>query len=94
VRARLPGFERVWPPDSYPFARPRPGAAIEGELLLGVDARSLAALDRYEEEGLLYMRTAAVVDCGGKPRACHVYLPRREPRQDRAPGRHASRARA
>ncbi len=96
VSARLPGLERVSPRGSYPAAIPKRNGAVDGELLLSVDEDSLAALDRYEGEGHLYIRAAAVADCGGKPRPCQVYLPRNPlgPGATRVPAGYRQRTRA
>ena len=72
--AVLEGYERVAPAGRYPWVVPRTGAAVEGVLLLDVDAEALAALDAYEDEGTLYVRRAAVARVDGRPVACEVYV--------------------
>jgi gamma-glutamylcyclotransferase (GGCT)/AIG2-like uncharacterized protein YtfP len=74
--ATLEGFQRVEPPGDYPYITPKPGARVEGCLLDGVDAASLARFDAYEGDG--YVRTALEVtdDTGGSV-ACESYIGRR-----------------
>ncbi|HZO08828.1 MAG TPA: gamma-glutamylcyclotransferase family protein [Myxococcota bacterium] len=69
--AALPGFARSMVRDAtYPGIAPEPGARTEGTLYHGVDAASLAALDRFE--GDLYERCALGVEtaAGGRCTAC------------------------
>ena len=58
--ARLPGYQRGRARYFYIVARP--GAETTGAILLGLDARDLAALDRYEEVPDLYTREVVTVD--------------------------------
>jgi len=62
IDATLSGFERVNSPLGYPFILPRPGAIVQGVLLLNVDPASLVQLDAYEAEGDLYRRQPVVVE--------------------------------
>ena len=74
--ATLDGFERVEPPGDYSYITRRPGARVEGYLLDGVDAASLARLDAYEGDG--YIRTTLEVTVGDGARvACESYVGRR-----------------
>jgi len=77
--AQLPGHRRVWPHGRYPHLVADPSATVDGLLLDDVDARALAALDTYEDEGRLYVREQTVVSCGGQPVPCWVYRARRAP---------------
>lgn len=72
--ARLPGFERRR--GRYFYIVPRDGAETAGAILLDLDARDLAALDRYEEVPNLYTRDVVTVltEDGGQI-ACWCYLP-------------------
>jgi gamma-glutamylcyclotransferase (GGCT)/AIG2-like uncharacterized protein YtfP len=72
--ALLPDFERIEPPREYPVVRTRPGARVEGILLLDVDPISLARLDDYEEVGRLYLRQEVVVLVGSDTRRCSAYI--------------------
>ena len=72
--ARLPGYERGR--GRYFYIVARPGAETAGAILLGLDARDLAALDRYEELPDLYTREAVTVTTAGAGRiTCWCYLP-------------------
>jgi gamma-glutamylcyclotransferase (GGCT)/AIG2-like uncharacterized protein YtfP len=74
--ARLDGFARVEPPGGYPYITRRPGARVDGCLLEGVDAASLARFDAYEGDG--YLRTALEVTVADGGRiACESYVGRR-----------------
>jgi gamma-glutamylcyclotransferase (GGCT)/AIG2-like uncharacterized protein YtfP len=72
--ARLDGYERIAPPDSYPYVEPRTGGCVEGLLIDEVDPVSLRALDRYEDEGRLYVRRPAEAIVDGARVACEVYV--------------------
>jgi gamma-glutamylcyclotransferase (GGCT)/AIG2-like uncharacterized protein YtfP len=72
--ARLDGFERITPPNGYPYIVPKPGSAIEGWLIEDVDPASLARLDAYEDEGRLYLRRPAEVTASGVRVACETYV--------------------
>jgi hypothetical protein len=50
------------------------GGQVPGSVLLDVDPESLARLDRYEDEGHLYVRARVQVRCGGRRMPCHAYL--------------------
>jgi gamma-glutamylcyclotransferase (GGCT)/AIG2-like uncharacterized protein YtfP len=72
--ARLPGYERGRA--RYFYIVPHPGAETRGAILLGLDARDLSALDRYEEVPDLYTREAVTVITGGEGRiTCWCYIP-------------------
>jgi hypothetical protein len=72
--ARLPGFERKR--RRYYYIVARAGAETSGAILLGLDARDLTALDRYEELPTLYTREiVTVVTAGGGRISCWCYLP-------------------
>ena len=73
-RARLEGFARILAGHGYPTIVPQAGGRVEGVLLEGVDAASLAALDAYEDEGRLYARRPAEVLVDGERVACEVYV--------------------
>jgi gamma-glutamylcyclotransferase (GGCT)/AIG2-like uncharacterized protein YtfP len=71
--AVLAGHRRVWPTGSYPYLVVDPGSSVTGALLDGIDAKTLAALDAYEDVGNLYVRDEIVVTCGGESVRCFVY---------------------
>lgn len=72
--ARLPGFERKR--QRYYYIVARAGAETSGAILLGLDARDLSALDRYEELPTLYTREiVTVLTAGGGRISCWCYLP-------------------
>ena len=72
--ARLEGYERIAPPGGYPYVVARPGSAVDGALLESIDVASLRALDRYEDEGRLYVRRGVTVVAGGERIACETYV--------------------
>ncbi len=79
--ARLEGFARFAPAGGYPYVVPGSDAAVDGLLLDDVDAEALRRLDRYEDEGRLYVRRTVEVVVGGARLACEVYVgnPARHP---------------
>jgi gamma-glutamylcyclotransferase (GGCT)/AIG2-like uncharacterized protein YtfP len=72
--ARLDGYARIAPAGGYPYVVPCAGASVDGFLLEGVDADALRALDRYEDEGRLYVRTPVDVVAGAERVACETYV--------------------
>jgi gamma-glutamylcyclotransferase (GGCT)/AIG2-like uncharacterized protein YtfP len=84
-RGELAGHRRVWPRGSYPTVVPDPDASVVGDVLEGLDARTLAALDAYEDAGVLYVRDECVVTCAGQPVRCFVYRSPRPPAGTRPP---------
>jgi gamma-glutamylcyclotransferase (GGCT)/AIG2-like uncharacterized protein YtfP len=74
--ATLDGFARYRVRDAdYPGLVPEPGARTEGTLYRGLDADSLAALDRFE--GALYERRSLDVRTrDGGPESAQVYVVR------------------
>ena len=73
-RATLEGFARVVAAHGYPTIVPQAGGRVEGVLVEGVDAASLAALDAYEDTGRLFARRPAEVLVDGERVACEVYV--------------------
>ena len=67
-------FERVNSPLGYPFILPRPGAIVQGVLLLNVDPASLVQLDAYEAEGDLYRRQTVVVEVADRRVPAMTYV--------------------
>jgi gamma-glutamylcyclotransferase (GGCT)/AIG2-like uncharacterized protein YtfP len=58
------------------FVRPRAGSSTPGLVLLNLDARDFATLDRYEEIPVLYTREKVVVVTADGDRArCWIYRP-------------------
>jgi gamma-glutamylcyclotransferase (GGCT)/AIG2-like uncharacterized protein YtfP len=72
--ARLEGYERITSDRGYPYVIPAPGSHVEGLLLEGIDAAALRALDRYEDEGRLYLRRPVDVIVGDARVACETYV--------------------
>src|SRR5437870_840556 len=72
--ARLEGYERITSDLGHPYLVPAPGSHVDGLLLEGVDALSLRELDRYEDEGALYLRRPVEVIVEGARVACETYL--------------------
>ena len=73
-RATLEGFARVVAAHGYATIVPQAGGRVEGVLVEGVDAASLAALDAYEDAGRLYARRPAEVLVDGERVPCDVYV--------------------
>jgi gamma-glutamylcyclotransferase (GGCT)/AIG2-like uncharacterized protein YtfP len=74
LAARLPGYRRGR--TRYFYIAPSRNAETAGAILLDLDARDLAALDRYEEVPRLYTRETVTVITGGAGRiTCWCYLP-------------------
>jgi gamma-glutamylcyclotransferase (GGCT)/AIG2-like uncharacterized protein YtfP len=72
--ARLPGYKRGRA--RYFYIVPQSNVETPGAILLGLDARDLALLDRYEEFPDLYTReTITVITDGGGHITCWCYLP-------------------
>jgi gamma-glutamylcyclotransferase (GGCT)/AIG2-like uncharacterized protein YtfP len=72
LAARLVGYERISVPAyPYPYVVPRPGASVDGVLLMDLSAYDMQALDRYEEvKSGVYRREAVEVEgwgCGPRP---------------------------
>ena len=86
--ARLVGWERVATPSGYPGIVRSAHAHVDGLLVEDIDPDALAALDRYEDEGRLYLRRVVQVVSEGQPIACEAYVP---PRAARAPARRRRR---
>jgi gamma-glutamylcyclotransferase (GGCT)/AIG2-like uncharacterized protein YtfP len=89
--ATLDGFARRALPAGHPTVERRADARVDGFLVEDVDAASLAALDRYEDEGRLYRRCPVEVIVDGARVACEVYVAI-TPSPAPAPGRARRRA--
>ena len=72
--ARLAGYERIVRAGGPPYVVACPGAHVDGLLVEHIDADSLAALDRYEDEGRLYVRRRVEVLADGESLACETYV--------------------
>lgn len=72
--AELAGFERFAPLNGYPYIVPKQGRTVRGLLLHNVDEASLAILDDYEEEGVLYHRRPVEVTVGERRFPCEAYV--------------------
>ena len=68
-RATLLGYGCGVSDAGYPFITPRTGLLVEG-----LDAESLRRLDRYEDEGRLYLRRSVEVLADGGRIACDTYV--------------------
>ncbi len=73
-RAELHHYKRINPKEGYPYIIPKAGDRVRGYVLYGVDPLSLAALDRYEEEGVFYLRRPVEVEVNGKRILCQAYI--------------------
>ncbi len=73
-RARLDDHARIEPAGGYPYIVPRAGARVHGLLLEDVDDAALRALDRYEDEGRLYVRRSVEVVAGDRRVRCETYV--------------------
>ncbi len=74
--AWLLDYQRRQSRNSYPFVVPAKGRRVRGFLLRNVSAASLAALDRYECEGVLYERVPARVRTARGTESAFVYVAR------------------
>ena len=72
--AVLEGYTRIAPAGGYPYIVEEPGDRVTGSLLSGIDGATLARLDRYEDEGRLYLRRSVEVLCGQRRVACQTYV--------------------
>ena len=72
--ALLPDYTRIHPPGGYPYIVPSPGARVRGTLLSAIDDSALQALDRYEDEGRLYVRRVVEVQCDRITVPCYAYV--------------------
>lgn len=72
--ACLLDFQRFQNPRGYPYILASPGGRVDGMLLHGIDDKALQALDRYEAEGDLYLRTKVVVATDGGRCPCEAYI--------------------
>jgi gamma-glutamylcyclotransferase (GGCT)/AIG2-like uncharacterized protein YtfP len=70
----LSGYRRVLPPGGYPYVLPAHDEEVSGDVLSGIDDRALALLDRYEDEGTLYVRRREPVRCERVIVPCFVYV--------------------
>src|SRR5207253_9276713 len=73
-RATLEGFARIVAAHGYPTIVPQAGGRVEGVLVEGVDAASLAALDASEDAGRLDARRPAEGPADGERVPCEVYV--------------------
>jgi len=73
-RATLMGYGRGVSDIGYAFVAPRTGARVDGLLIEGLDGESLRRLDRYEDEGRLYLRRPVEVLADGARVACETYV--------------------
>lgn len=72
--ATLRGYRRVEPSGGYPYLVADPHGVVDGIVLDDVDAAALRRLDRYEDEGRLYVRRSVTVAAGGATVPCDVYV--------------------
>jgi gamma-glutamylcyclotransferase (GGCT)/AIG2-like uncharacterized protein YtfP len=83
--AVLDGYRKVSSLKSFPYVVPYPGSSVEGTLISGVNAQTLANLDRYEGEGNLYLRQKVTVKTAEGPREGYVYVAGPELLADKSP---------
>lgn len=72
--AILKDFKKWASPGGYPYILPDKGSRVAGLLIRGIDPESLSRLDRYEDEGRLYLRKKITVICGKKRVSGQVYV--------------------
>lgn len=72
--AVLHGYRKEMLPAGYPRIVADPAGRVQGSLLLDVDAQALAALDRYEQEGVLYRRAPVTVESCGRRLPAVAYV--------------------
>jgi len=72
--ARLEGYARRAHRGGYPTVVPWAVGCVDGLLIEDVDPASLRVLDRYEDEGRLYVRRPVEVTSGGRRIVCEAYL--------------------
>jgi gamma-glutamylcyclotransferase (GGCT)/AIG2-like uncharacterized protein YtfP len=72
--AVLEGYARITPPGAYPYIVRQAGSSVDGSVLFEIDPASLEGLDRYEDEGRLYVRTPVEARCGDERTACDTYV--------------------
>ncbi len=80
VAAELKGWRLVPLANSvsgYPEVEPSVGQSVRGYLLMGLDPKSLRALDAYEEG---YRRCRVRVQAAGRTVRAEVYVPERKGR--------------
>jgi gamma-glutamylcyclotransferase (GGCT)/AIG2-like uncharacterized protein YtfP len=72
--AVLEGYARITPRGAYPYIVRQAGSSVAGSVLFEIDPASFERLDRYEDEGRLYVRMPVEARCGDEPIACDTYL--------------------
>ena len=72
--AELTGFKRIIPTRGYPYIIPDINERIRGLLLRDLDSLTMARLDEYEEEGILYHRRSVTVRVGTNSIPSEVYV--------------------
>lgn len=72
--AVLDGYRIVTSLESFPYVVPHVGSQVEGVLVAGVTAETLARIDRYEGEGKLYLRHKVEVSTAQGPKKAFVYV--------------------
>lgn len=74
AEATLPAYEKLAPAESFPYVIPCEGAEVRGFLVAHLRPESFALLDRYEDEGRLYVRREVTVHTAEGPRRAQTYL--------------------
>ncbi len=72
--AVLAGYRKLVRSGGYPCVVPDDSAQVQGCVLYDVDAESLCAFDRYEDEGRLYRRANVIVSVGGRRQRAFAYI--------------------
>jgi gamma-glutamylcyclotransferase (GGCT)/AIG2-like uncharacterized protein YtfP len=72
--AALEGYRKFVPGGGYPCIVRDDSAQVEGFVLYDVDAASVRAFDRYEDEGRLYRRAEVVVTVAGRRQRVCAYV--------------------
>ena len=71
--AVLEGYRKVASLKSYPYVVPQASSKVEGVLVSGVSPKALAQVDRYEGEGILYLRQKVTLKTADGPKDGYVY---------------------
>jgi len=72
--AVLENYTRVTSRKSFPYIIPCPGSRVDGFLVPAIDDTILARLDKYENEGELYVRRHVTVQTDSGPREAFAYV--------------------
>ncbi len=72
--AYLKDYKKLTSHLGYPYILPHKGFKVEGLLIRGIDPISMKKLDRYEDEGRLYLRRKVSAVSGDGKVPCETYI--------------------